>query len=103
MSEDLSDITGFWADLRERLSGDPEFAREYALTQKLGLWAAATRLRQSNSFAADLAKINAKIVALDGVRAEPDGFTWVDPARVPAELMDVYKNLLSYGYANGLI
>jgi len=27
----MSDITGFWADLQERLTGDPEFARQYVL------------------------------------------------------------------------
>ena len=27
----MSDITGFWADLQERLTGDPEFARQYLL------------------------------------------------------------------------
>lgn len=27
----MSEITGFWADLRERLTRDPEFAREYLL------------------------------------------------------------------------
>lgn len=27
----MSELTGFWADLRERLTSDPEFARQYLL------------------------------------------------------------------------
>ena len=54
-------------------------------------------------FANDLARFNAVFNGVDAVVTEPDGFTWIDPTRVPAELLDSYAALQSYGYANGLM
>ena len=52
-------------------------------------------------FANDLARFDAMFNDMDAVVTEPDGFKWVDPAKVPAEFMDAYASLVSYGYASG--
>jgi len=54
-------------------------------------------------FANDLARFDALFHDADAVVVEPDGFTWIDPTKVSAALLDTYCNLLSYGYANGLM
>ena len=54
-------------------------------------------------FEADMARFNKLFIAADAIVIEPDGHKWIDPTKVSGELIDVYCNLLSYGYANGLI
>ena len=54
-------------------------------------------------FEADMARFDKMFTDADAIVIEPDGFKWIDPTKVPAELLDIYCNLLSYGYANGLI
>jgi len=54
-------------------------------------------------FDADLARFNATLNDLDAVVTEPDGFRWIDRTKAPAELLEAYCRLVSYGYANGLL
>lgn len=54
-------------------------------------------------FDADLARLNAGLLAADAVRTAPDGFQWVDETRAPARLVSAYRLLVQYGYANGLL
>jgi hypothetical protein len=54
-------------------------------------------------FDRDAAKITGQIAALGAVVVEPDGFAWVDEAKVPADLLSAYRGLIQYGYANGLL
>ena len=54
-------------------------------------------------FNADLARFDATFNDLDAVVTEPDGFRWIDPTKAPAELVNSYLSLVSYGYANGLL
>jgi len=54
-------------------------------------------------FEADMARFDKLFIAADAIVIEPDGFRWIDPTKVPAGIIDTYRNLVSYGYANGLI
>lgn len=57
--------------------------------------------KAATPFEADLARFDLAFRTLDAIRVEPDGFAWVEAARVPAELMRVYRRLIEYGYATG--
>jgi len=64
----------------------------------------ATRGSASDAvFANDLARFNVMLNDLDAVVTEPDGFRWIDRTKAPAELLEAYCRLVSYGYANGLL
>ena len=39
----------------------------------------------------------------DAIRTDPDGFRWIDQARVPAAMLSAFRRLTEYGYANGLL
>ena len=39
----------------------------------------------------------------DAIRTEPDGFRWIDRAKVPAAMLSAFQRLVEYGYANGLM
>ena len=54
-------------------------------------------------FANDLARFNVMLNDLDAVVTFPDGFVGIDPTKAPAELLEAYCHLVSYGYANGLL
>lgn len=57
----------------------------------------------AKAFNADLERINRTIVEAGALRAEADGFQWIDESLVPASLMRAYRGLVQYGYANGLM
>lgn len=54
-------------------------------------------------FGRDLERMNAKLHQLGAVHTDPDGFTWVDETKIPADLASAYRGLTRHGYANGLI
>jgi hypothetical protein len=54
-------------------------------------------------FDADLARMNAALEKLEAIITCNDGWRGIDPLKVPAHLLSAYQNLLSYGYANGLL
>lgn len=54
-------------------------------------------------FAADLAKMNARLIKMGALVTYEDGFQGFDPSKAPAALLDAYQGLVSFGYANGLI
>lgn len=50
-----------------------------------------------------MARFDEAFRAADAIRTEPDGFAWIDAARVPAEMLRAFRRLAEYGYANGLL
>jgi hypothetical protein len=54
-------------------------------------------------FDTDRARLEAAIAKLGAVVTFDDGTQGIDPTIAPASLIDTYSNLLSYGYANGLL
>jgi hypothetical protein len=51
---------------------------------------------------ADLERFNAALRKRDAVRTDDDGFQWVDPDRVPADMLDAYRRVSSYAAALGV-
>jgi hypothetical protein len=56
-----------------------------------------TRLR------AELARANAVLVNAKAVRTEPDGFSWIDEIKLPADFVSYYTGLVATCYAYGAI
>lgn len=57
--------------------------------------------KAATPFEADLARFDRAFRKLDAIRVEPDGFAWVDAAKVPDDLLRAYRGLVTYGYATG--
>lgn len=51
----------------------------------------------------DLARLNAELHRLGAVITLDDGSVVIDPAKAPADLVRVYGEVVSYGFASGLI
>lgn len=55
------------------------------------------------AFQADLARFDKAFRAAGAIRTDPDGFAWVDAAKVPVAMLRAFRGLMEYGYANGLL
>jgi hypothetical protein len=60
-------------------------------------------MNTADAFAADLAKMNARLIAMGALVTYSDGFQGFDPSKAPAQLLSTYQDLVSCGYANGWI
>lgn len=63
-------------------------------------------MTQQEVFNQNLAALNAYIEergALITGTDESGDYTLIDPTKVPAPVLDAYRGLLSFGYANGLL
>jgi hypothetical protein len=76
--------------------------RRYILTLQAGS-CNVLRMTAAQNFHSDLNRINTAIEATGAVIDFGDGNFGIDPSKVSASLLSTYSNLLSYGYANGLI
>jgi hypothetical protein len=54
-------------------------------------------------FDADAARFDAAFRTAGAIVTEPDGFRWIDPAKICPQLLSAYQCFISYGYANGLM
>lgn len=57
----------------------------------------------ATGFASDLERMNTALREMGALIVLEDGETFVDPAVAPAPLLRAYGDLVSYGYANGLL
>lgn len=58
---------------------------------------------QQAVFDADAARFDKAFREADAIRTDEDGWAWIDPERVPADLIRAYQRFTEYGYANGLM
>ncbi|MEX5635765.1 hypothetical protein [Parafrankia sp. FMc2] len=56
---------------------------------------------QRECFDRDLERLNAELERLGAVITLSDGWRGIDEAKVPADLLRTYRELISYGWANG--
>lgn len=57
----------------------------------------------TKTFYADLARFDKAFRDADALRAEADGYTWIDQSKVSSDLATAYQRLMQFGYANGLV
>jgi hypothetical protein len=55
------------------------------------------------AFEADAARFDAAFRAAGAIIADEDGSQWIDPAKVPAQLLSAYRLFAEFGYATGLM
>ena len=55
------------------------------------------------AFEADMARFDKMFADANAIMTTDDGFAYIDQSKFPADIIDTYWNLVSYGYANGLL